>query len=387
MSDGVTQLLFSLLRYEFGMESPKEDLGKSITPQVFSELYALSKSHDLAHLVGDALDKLDLLLIDNPITAKFQKQQMMAVYRFQRLNYELTAIETVLEENGIDYLPLKGAVIRGYYPEMWMRTSCDIDILVREEDLNRAVETLCERLSYRVEGERNYHDISLFSESGVHLELHFSIQENHPELDRALSQVWEYTEQKAGTHRYDQCKEYLIFHCVAHAAYHFLSGGCGIRPIMDLCILKQKLQYDEQKLLSLCRLAGVEIFYREMSLLSDVWFSQKEGTELTEKMERFILDAGTYGNLENKIAIQRGKRGGRLRYALSRLFLPYESLKEYYPSLERHKWLFPFFQVRRLFRLLFGGTMKRSMRELQMNQAVSAEQSEALIRLLDQLEL
>ena len=30
----------------------------------------------------------------------------------------------------IPFLPLKGSVIRQYYPEPWMRTSCDIDILV-----------------------------------------------------------------------------------------------------------------------------------------------------------------------------------------------------------------------------------------------------------------
>ncbi|MBO4954226.1 MAG: nucleotidyltransferase family protein, partial [Clostridia bacterium] len=35
----------------------------------------------------------------------------------------------------IDFMPLKGAVIRQYYPEPWMRTSCDIDIHVKKDRL------------------------------------------------------------------------------------------------------------------------------------------------------------------------------------------------------------------------------------------------------------
>ena len=45
-------------------------------------LYKLSKSHDLAHLVGDALIKNDLIE-DGEIKAKFQKQIMLAVYRIE----------------------------------------------------------------------------------------------------------------------------------------------------------------------------------------------------------------------------------------------------------------------------------------------------------------
>ena len=36
--------------------------------------------------------------------------------------------------------------------------------------------------------------------------------------------------------------EFFLFHCVAHMAYHFvLGGGCGIRPMIDLYVMKQKL--------------------------------------------------------------------------------------------------------------------------------------------------
>ena len=85
-------------------------------------LYKLSKAHDLAHLVGDALIKNDLIGNDE-IKAKYQKQVMIAIYRYEKINYELNHLRSALNEAQIPFIPLKGSVLRQYYPEPWMRTS------------------------------------------------------------------------------------------------------------------------------------------------------------------------------------------------------------------------------------------------------------------------
>ena len=86
----------------------------SLTDEELVKLYKLSKSHDLAHLVGDG-----------EVKAKFQKQMKLAVYRYEKINYELGRLRKVLNEAEIQFIPLKGSVIRQYYPKPWMRTSCD----------------------------------------------------------------------------------------------------------------------------------------------------------------------------------------------------------------------------------------------------------------------
>ena len=68
------------------------------------------------------------------------------------------------------FLPWKGAVFCKYYPEEWMRTSCDIDVLVRRDGLDGAVAWLTKRYGY-VEKERATHDVSLYSMTGIHVEL------------------------------------------------------------------------------------------------------------------------------------------------------------------------------------------------------------------------
>ena len=60
----------------------------SFTDKELAKLYRLAKSHDLAHLVGDALIKNNLIG-DSEVKAKFQKQIMLAVYRYEKINYEL----------------------------------------------------------------------------------------------------------------------------------------------------------------------------------------------------------------------------------------------------------------------------------------------------------
>ena len=94
----------------------------TLTDEELAKLYKLSKSHDLAHLVGDALIKNDLIGNDE-IKAKYQKQVMLAIYRYEKINYELNRLRSALNEAQIPFIPLKGSVLRQYYPEPWMRTS------------------------------------------------------------------------------------------------------------------------------------------------------------------------------------------------------------------------------------------------------------------------
>ena len=187
----LNNVLFALLRSAICEESIDTAVCQGIDNDVIGKLYELSKKHDLAHVVGAALEKQGLLT-DTSLSQKFGKLQMLAIYRYENQNYELSQIKKTLSEAKIDFLPLKGAVIRDLYPEPWMRTSCDIDVLVKKCDIDRAVEHLIAELGYERDTKENYHDVSLYSSSGVHLELHFTLEENIPELDATLKRVWDH---------------------------------------------------------------------------------------------------------------------------------------------------------------------------------------------------
>ena len=349
------EILFSLLRFELSdqkIEFKREDLDA----ELLQKLYALSKAHDLSHLVGKALRHAGLLDAGEAAKA-FIKQQMLAIYRYERLNYEYSRICALFDREKITYMPLKGAVLRRFYPEPWMRTSCDIDVLVKEEQLTHALDILSSELNYKAEGGKTFHDVHVFSESGVHLELHYNIKEDLEPMDTVLTRVWENAHPvEQSPCKYEQTTEYLLFHLIAHAAYHFINGGCGIRFVLDLWLLKKQCAYDEELLSRLLSAAELQTFAQELFALADVWFEGRAHSDLTLEMEAYILGAGLYGTVENSVAMGQAAtlEGGRVGYLMRQIFMPYKNLKGRFPILEKWPVLFPVFTVYRWLRIIFG---------------------------------
>ena len=346
------QVLFHLLRYEIcGVALPEEEF--SFDPVA---LYRLAKHHDMAHLAADALSKNHLLPEDEKVCAAFENAHMMAIYREIQLTTVTKRIQEAFQRGRIPFVPLKGAVIRSLYPEPWMRTSCDIDILIHEDDLEKASQELTD-VGFTTDGVRNYHDQSFFY-GGVHLELHFNIQENMEQIDGLLSDVWKHVEQRDGM-EYRETPAFFLFHHIAHMSYHFVAGGCGIKPFLDLWILRKNGYCVDEKILPLLRKCDLISFYLAVNDLTDVWLEGKEHTDLTRQMEAYILSGGVYGNSENSNAAGAVRKKGKFRYLWSVAFPPLRTMRILYPSLRKHKILLPFCYIHRFFSKLFGKNRKR----------------------------
>ncbi len=378
------KLLLSLLRSAVCAEPVSNAVKDACTPEALEQVYVLAKKHDLAHLPGQVLSSLGLP--ESEALKKLKSATFTAVQRYVQLDYELKRICDALEQAQIPFLPLKGAVIRKIYPEPWMRTSCDIDILVHEQDLERAVEVLVQELSFTTDHKKKYHDMWLFSPLGIHLELHFSIMETMENIDQLLGRVWEFASAET-QYRYQMRSEFLAFHLMAHMAYHFTGGGSGIRSALDIFLLRRQSAYDESALRGLLSQCGIEKFYDAVLDMIAAWFEGEAPTELTEKMSRFVLAGGTYGTKKQNIMIKQQRKGGKVKYLLNRVFLPYRELKFRYRVLEKWPILYPVMLLRRWLELLFGGRLKESVQEAQIALHTSKGQSEDVDDFLRQIGL
>ncbi len=371
----IVQVLFAILRSAVtGQEMSVEEKALCDGTRL-PLLFSLAKKHDLAHLVAEGLDKNGLLDKQTEEGKGFLQSRLKAVYRYEQLEYEYGEMCEILQKEGIAFIPLKGSIIRGYYPQPWMRTSCDVDILIHEENLEQAVEAFKEN-GYEYKG-REYHDVSLFSPAGIHLELHFSLLENQENLDGVLGRAWNFAEAKEGT-RYAFTKEFFLFHIFAHAAYHFLSGGCGLRTLPDIWVLKYKMESDYVGAQNLLEEAGIYTFAKELDALCEYCFSGVEGTSLTPSLLEYIVGGGVYGTIENKVTMQKGKGGSSFGYLWRRFFPSYRVMKEYYRVLEKAPILLPFCWVARWFKTLFRGNGGRAVREIKTASKLSKENGEAL---------
>lgn len=368
------QILTTILKCEINQEILPDELTQKITPEVCESLYDIAQKHDIAHIVAHALQGVGKLQ-DYPSADPFKKALYVALVRYEKIRCELDEIYMLFDSEQIIYVPLKGALIRQYYPEPWMRTSCDIDILVHEEDLERAELLLTEKLRYTLKS-RNYHDISLYSPSGVHLELHFQILEHNEKLDVVLQNVWNYVELYQN-YEYRMTNAYFMFHIWAHTAYHFKGGGCGIRSLLDLWILEREISYDKEQCQYLCRQAQIDIFVTQMTRLMQVWFEQRKADSVTDALEEFIVSGGIYGTAESVAKANKTAQSNLAAYVWRRLFMPYNDLCVLFPKLKKCIILYPYYLVRRWGKTLRGYEFKRVLNEVSAYRNVETKDVEA----------
>ena len=356
----VQKLLIEILFAVVNQQESSPEIAKKVTPDIILPVCRLAKKHDLAHVVSKFIYQ-NQIEIDSELKARLTKEELTSVYRYERMKFTLDEICSAFDNAKIAYVPLKGSVLRPYYPYESMRTSCDIDILIHESDLKKAIDSLEEK-GYRC-GERTYHDVSLFSPSEIHLELHFSIQENMDALDSVLKDAWNYVELAQGS-RYNFTPEFFVFHMYSHMAYHFLSGGCGIRSLLDIWVVEQKMNTNYTVAEKLLKKAGIYTFASQMSKIANECFTLNERDEFSDLVLKYIFSGGVYGNKQNHIAVKKSKKTSSIGYVLGRIFMPYKAMAMKYPVLRKCPILLPIFWVVRCFSVIFKGKSKEIKSEL-----------------------
>ena len=326
-------------------------------------------------LAGAILPPLrDAGLLDDEKAAPFLDARLEGIRVTTLLTHELSRIRAVLEGAGIDYIPLKGAHLRSLWPSPWMRTSCDIDILIREDALALATETVAEELGYSLRTV-GFRDCSLYSVGdSVHLELHFSLRDTEGRLP-VLGAAWDYAERIGGTHEHCFLPHFEIFYLLSHLLGHVNTGGGGIRPVIDLALLRRE-PYDAAALSVLLAECGLTRFAEVVFALGDAILSGGEIEGLAASLADWLILGELYGEIHRRAMVKRarGKSGRsrrvRRRYVLSRLFPKCRELAIAYPVLHRHTWLYPVCVVRRLLSLVFGGRLLVALRRRRAERAI-----------------
>lgn len=346
-------IFFSIIRSEIhGIESAS-DIFEKLSFESYGQLYTLSKNHDLAHIMAAYLSRKGMLK-DDEISNKFNKQLMIAFYREAQKECTLEQLAVILEDARLTHIMLKGAVIRDLYPQAWMRTSCDIDILIKKEDVDLAIETLC-KAGYSRTDDSSTHDYSFMSPNNVHVELHYTLAQEGQlsRVDKMLESVWEsyVTLDEGRSYRYSMTPEVFILYHLAHMVRHLVYGGCGIRPIIDFWIIQNNMTFDNDKLKAMLEQTKLTKFYDVVAGLSSVWMDNAQHTEQTKLLEGYILTGGVYGTTGNSAQIEAARGVGKVRSFFNLMFLPKSTLEVIYPNLRKHPYMFPFYQVKRWFRI------------------------------------
>ena len=381
-----SELLIYLMACSLQEIKPEEALLANIDVEA---LLRLAKAHSVSAMVCMALEQTDAFrCAEESIRLKWLDSKNKAIRKNMLLDAERKTISHELETQGIWYMPLKGSILKDWYPKPGMREMADNDILfdpsgreqVREIFQNRGYKTV----SFR----KGNHDV--YEKAPIYnFEMHVSLfHGTYKELTEQYKNVKERLLPVDGTaYQFAFTPEDFYVFVLAHAHKHYSHSGTGVRTLADLYVMDRHLgdimdrDEVEQKLTQL----GIAEYEQHSRVLAEKLFSAVRPlaeTELTEDEKEMLLyycDATTYGTVGNSVnnrlhELQEDSeditRWTKLKYCCVRLFPGREFCKYAYPFVYKHPWTMPFFWVWRI--VDKGITHRRKVKqELKALKAVS----------------
>lgn len=300
----------------------------------------------------------------------------------------LRRLYAAFEENGIDYMPLKGAVLRELYPHPNMRAMGDADILIRIEQYPQIQKVLtAQGFSSLKESD---HEL-IWANSALNLELHKRlIPSYHPGFFAYFGDGWQRAvpdPEKPNSFTLSDADQFLYL--FAHFTKHYCDGGVGIRQATDLWVYLQAkphldTAYIEQELEKIHLLQ----FYQNIRAMLRVWFEEDAPTEMTDFLTDALFESGLFGKHDKRVVAQGNLFAGGVsaKYAaflngLGSFFPNFAVMQRRYAILQKLPVLLPFFWVVRWFEV----ALRHPKRITQKQQNLALLTTEAVQTYRDQL--
>jgi len=276
--------------------------------------------------------------------------------------YELKTLFSLFDENGIDYLPLKGTVLKSLYPKADMRTMGDADVLIRMEQYEK-IEEIMKKQGFSFVKD-NINEI-VWNKNGIlYLELHrYLVAPSHKDLFKIFGDGWSLSRLAENSKtRYEMSIEDTYLFLIIHLAKHFRSGGIGIRQAVDLWVYRNNTPFmNEEYLKKVLTKLKMYKFYLNLNNMLDAWFLDIGADEITDFLTDYIFSSGNFGTSENTAAakvVRDSKDSGSIKKSfiskvLSAVFLAYPSMCEKYPVLKKAPFLLPVMWIVRAFDVVF----------------------------------
>lgn len=382
MQQGVLGLIRAAITAEAAALPEGFSLGEALDP---------IRQHQI---IGLAYEGALLCGID-PKEDAMQKLRRVYYTNIVRSEQQLQALNRLFEEfqsSGIDYLPLKGSIMKALYPQPGMRPMGDADILIRMEQSDR-IRPVMENLGFTEKPSNNYEWNWICPD--LYLELHKSLMpSSNPDFFRYFENAWDRAKAENGC-RYTFSPEDTYVHLFVHYAKHYRGGGIGLRQLTDLWVYQRanpNLDMDYiRKEMAVLMLAA---FFDNTEIMLKNWFEGGPETEISNFMSNFIWNSGSWGERKNH-AVWGGivseknvgsRQGGKRKDILLALFPPAKILRIRYPIVEKAPWLVPvFWPVRWISALLFRRKNIRNFRKDM--QARTDENTEIYQQALDRVGL
>lgn len=277
----------------------------------------------------------------------------------EQQNYSIKEIFLAFDEQEIDYLPLKGVLLKNIYPKPEMRSMGDADILIKTEQYDK-IRPIMVKLGYKKVTESDHEFI--WKKNNINIELHKRlIPSYNKDYYSYFGDGWSLAKLKNGT-SYSMTDEDQLIYLFTHFAKHYRDAGIGIKHMTDLWVYrKSKPLLDEKyikKELTALQLYG---FYVNIINTLSVWFDGREDDEKTDFITDVIFNSGVYGTrdkhaISDAVKISKSTNKVKTRKFFRLIFPAYQGMCIKYPFLKKAPFLLPIMWIYRiLMTILFKG--------------------------------
>lgn len=321
----------------------------------WSDLFEYAKGQSLSTMAYSAIRKAGFD-VGERLADEWSACNARNLVKYFNQEHECEALCRTFSDAGILHMPLKGSMIRRLYPAPEMREMCDLDFLVKPEDVERAHELmLADGFSY-IEDKTTSHNREYHKLPYLNVEIHHYLLPQENDMFSYYADYWNDAsyERNGMTCRMTWSDCYIFM--MAHAKKHFSLHGTGVRFVLDVYVMRERLKdaLDGEYIAEELKKLGILAFAERFERLADCWFAN-DSTELPKDLHEYqdrILESGTYGDGDTmrSEALSYVRDGGsfraaKRRMALRKIFPSYTYMKTMYPALKYVPFLLPLFWV------------------------------------------
>lgn len=344
----------------------------------FEAIFELAKKQDVENIVFLSIDQLE-----NNIDSNLYSIWQEAYYKRMKYSaFQDMALEELIEvftKAGIDCMPLKGSVIKNYYPNPDLRTMGDIDFLVREQN-RQVVRDIMHSLGYE-DDLLDDGQVDSFRRSKLeYIEVHYDFSAKNHIMHEVFTIDWDKLVPTGTPHLFKQTFEDLYFFNTGHYVKNMHNKGMGLRGVVDTFVLWNRLT-DNQKQVLNERFAEVNIdeFNSKLVKIADIWFNEVKDDGSLDALQKYLLNKKTYGDYKTETilnAVYSEQTSSNAKYLKDKIFPSADDLYERFDIKRKCFLILPFLWIWRILLQLFGSKEKWSFAKKQMDTFKTIDQSD-----------
>lgn len=298
-------------------------------------LKSLCGMHKTIALANIGMEKVKFIPED--IKKIFTAGLRREVFEYYQKNDKINKVSNLLSQRNVKHVLIKGKTVAKYYQQEELRRIGDVDLLISNKDKEIVKNILIENGGIYKPARSDEH-VDYYIYDKLVVEVHSKIVAGKRFSDDNLydnfSDIVYETSLNLRDSLYAIEDKLSLVYNIYHAAKHFYGGGCGIRMISDIWLIKEAI-YDENKKDIDCQLErlGLLKFANQIFALGDIWFGNStEKLDELDTIEEYVITSGIYGegNVDNDVSqMRRNQDSSYIVKVIKWCFPSYTYMKEH----------------------------------------------------------